>query len=67
MFSVTKFSDISEKIIPFFEKHPLSGVKYLDYLDYSKVADIMRAKGHLITEGLNQITKIKNKMNRGRK
>jgi hypothetical protein len=30
-FAVTKFSDITEKIIPFFEKYPLVGSKRKDF------------------------------------
>ena len=30
---VTKFSDVNNIIIPFFEKYPLHGVKLLDFLD----------------------------------
>lgn len=33
-FIVTRFSDIIEKIIPFFEKYPLQGIKRLDYTDF---------------------------------
>lgn len=29
---VGNFSDITNKIIPFFEKYPILGIKYLDYL-----------------------------------
>jgi hypothetical protein len=29
----TKFSDINEKILPFFSKHPLAGVKFLNFTD----------------------------------
>lgn len=32
-FVVTKLSDITEKIIPFFDKYLINGVKHLDYLD----------------------------------
>ena len=32
-FLVSKFSDIDHKIIPFFSKYPIHGVKFLDYLD----------------------------------
>jgi hypothetical protein len=32
-FMVNKFSDINEKIIPFFVKYPVQGKKFLDYLD----------------------------------
>ena len=32
-FSVTKLEDIATKIIPFFEKHRIRGVKALDFKD----------------------------------
>ena len=33
IFKVTKFRDIVEKIIPLFQKHPILGVKTLDFAD----------------------------------
>ena len=66
---VGKFSDITDKIIPFFDKHPVllrSGVKYLDYLDSKRVVEQMKNKAHLIAEGLSEIRSIKKKMNTGR-
>lgn len=65
-FSVAKFSDISEKIIPFFDKYPLIGVKSLDYADFKRVADTIKVKGHLTEDGLDKIRLIKAGMNRGR-
>jgi hypothetical protein len=65
-FVVSRFSDITEKIIPFFDKYPLVGVKRLDYLDFVKVAELMKEKAHLTAEGLEQIRVIKAGMNRGR-
>jgi len=65
-FIVEKFSDILEKIIPFFDKYPLVGSKRKDYLDFCKVAELMRSKTHLTAEGLEQIRVIKAGMNRGR-
>jgi len=32
-FSITKFTDLTEKIIPFFEKYPVLGVKSKDFAD----------------------------------
>jgi len=66
-FIVTKFSDIRDKIIPFFEKYPIIGNKLLDYQDFCKVAKLMENKSHLTEEGLNKIRKIKAGMNIGRK
>lgn len=39
-----KFSDIIEKIIPFFNKYPILGVKYLDFLGFLEVANLMKEK-----------------------
>ena len=64
---VTKFSDIYNKIIPFFKKHPIKGAKSEDFKDFCLVADMMKEKKHLTTEGLNQIKLIKAGMNKGRK
>ena len=77
---VIKFSDIVEKtrerepcqgwtfpgfpFIPFLIKYPILGVKYLDFVDFTK--DLMKNKSHLSQEGLDQIRKIKVGMNKGR-
>ena len=64
---VTKISDISEKIIPFFKKHPVIGVKALDFGDWCEVAEMIKNKEHLTVEGpfLDKIKKIPAGMNRG--
>jgi len=33
VFEVTKFSDINEKIVPFFKNYPILGSKSLDFSD----------------------------------
>jgi len=38
LFIVTKFSDINEKIIPFFDKYSINGTKSLDFEDLKKTA-----------------------------
>jgi hypothetical protein len=65
-FVVTKFRDILGKIIPFFQKHPLHGIKSLDLRDFSAVAKIMEDKSHLTLEGLKKIKSLKSGMNTGR-
>jgi len=65
-FKITKFEDLTYKVIPFFVKYPILGVKSKDFADFCKVADIMKEKGHLTAEGLDQIRDIKAKMNKGR-
>jgi hypothetical protein len=63
---VTGLSDIVEKIIPFFKKYKIVGVKALDFANFCKVAELMKNKDHLNQIGLEQIHKIKAGMNTGR-
>ena len=65
-YECSKFSDLNDKIIPFFIKYPIVGVKLLEFADWCKAAEIFKAKGHLTEQGLNQIKKIKAGMNTGR-
>lgn len=65
-FKVEKFADLIEKIIPFFESYKIVGIKCLDYKDWVKVANLMIDKNHLTVEGLDQIRKIKDGMNKKR-
>jgi len=66
MFTATKFSDFMKCLIPFFDKYKIIGVKSEDYQDLRKVAQLMEKKAHLTIEGLEDIRRIKAKMNRGR-
>jgi len=59
-------ADLNEKIIPFFQKHSILGVKSNDFLDLWKVISIMVNKGHLTDDGLDQIQIIKSGMNKQR-
>ena len=62
-FRVTKLDDIVNQIIPFFNKYPIIGVKSKDFKDFSKAAELITHKKHLIKPGLDQISKIKAGMN----
>lgn len=66
-FIVTKFNDINSIIIPFFNKYPILGSKLRDFLDFVKVAELIKKKDHLTTDGLEKIKQIKLSMNKGRK
>lgn len=66
-FTVTKFPEIHNKIIPFFKQHPIQGVKAKDFADFSKAAEIIKNKEHLTPEGKKQIIKVKYGMNSKRK
>ena len=65
--TVFNISDITNNIIPFFEKYPLLGVKLLDYLYWCKAAKLINEGSHLTLEGLRLIREIKSGMNTGRK
>jgi len=56
---VSDVSDLAEKIIPFFEKYKIIGIKEQDYLDWSEVIKLIIAKKHLTPEGLDQIRRIR--------
>ena len=46
-YRVTKFSDLTNIIIPFFKKYSILGVKALDFADFCKVVELMENKAHL--------------------
>lgn len=55
-----------ERIIPFFERHPLKTKKYLDFLKFRKVLIMMQRNEHLTLDGIERIRQIASEMNRGR-
>lgn len=65
-FSVNKIDDIINKVIPHLDKYPLLTSKNLDYLDFKKVALLMKDKLHLNKEVMKGILLIKNNMNNSR-
>lgn len=67
-FIVYKYSDITEKIIPFFQKYPLRTVKLLNFNDFIKVSNLMKEPlcSHLTLEGIEKIRSIKSNMNAAR-
>lgn len=66
-FKVSNFSSIKDIIIPFFNKYCLYGNKFLDFTDFSKVVSLMENKKHLTKDGLDEIKKIRDKMNTKKK
>nr|QJQ35341.1 LAGLIDADG endonuclease [Fusarium pseudoanthophilum] len=63
IFVIRKFEDINHKIIPFFDKHKIKGVKYKDFKDWSEAAKIIESKNHLTQGGHNEIRRIRKNMN----
>jgi hypothetical protein len=62
----SKFSNIVNIIIPFFDKYSIRGYKKLDFLDFKNVANIVKAKEHLTSEGFNKVEIINSTMNQRR-
>jgi hypothetical protein len=62
-FMVTGLSHITDKVIPFFLNHPLQGAKKKEFMDFARVAELMKLKAHLTKEGLEEIRAIKAGMN----
>jgi hypothetical protein len=61
---VGSLSDITNKIIPFFDKYTIHGIKYLDYLDWVRISNLMQIKNK---ESMNEIKRIEKGMNSSRK
>lgn len=50
-FIVTKTDHVADNIIPFFDKYPILGSKYSNYLDFKSALDILKNKEHLNSDG----------------
>lgn len=64
--NISKFEDIYYKMIPLFKEYDIEGIKALDFQDFCVVAELINNKVHLTLEGLEEIQKMKNKMNKSR-
>jgi hypothetical protein len=65
-FIVEKFTDVRNKVIPIFEEFKLHGIKSKNFEVFKKAALLMENKTHLTREGLDEIKKIKGRMNKNR-
>ena len=54
-----------ERIIPFFEQHQLKTKKRVDFQKFRKIVRMMAEDRHLTSEGIEDIRRIKDQMNRG--
>lgn len=62
-FRIESLEQISNLIIPHFDKYPLVTQKLGDYLLFRSVVEMMKAKEHLTDAGVNRIVAIKASMN----
>ena len=54
-----------QRIIPFFEKHPLKSKKRADFEKFRRVLRLMETGAHLTSDGVEEIRRIASQMNRG--
>ena len=63
---IANYKDLTDKVIPFFDKYKIIGVKLEDYQDFKKVIEVIRSENHLTSEGLENIRKLILGMNKNR-
>ena len=63
-FSVKRRADLIEKVLPFFEAHPLRTAKRADFEQFAVVLRMMERREHLREAGLWRIASITETMNR---
>jgi hypothetical protein len=56
---------LSERVVPFFQAHPLRTVKRTSFDRFAEVIALMQRGEHLTTEGLTLIRELAGRMNRG--
>lgn len=61
---VSSIKDLQHKLIPFFRKYHLRGKKRHSFELFTQAAEIFYSKMHLTTEGIQQLYKIREKMNK---
>lgn len=64
-FRVSTMKDITNVIIPHFDKYPLLTKKYTDYMCFKDIVKLMLEKEHNSLEGIQKIVNIKSSMNKG--
>ncbi len=65
MYYVNSLKDLTNVIIPHFEKYPLLTQKRADFLLFKSVVELMNDKEHLKIDGLDKIVSIRASMNKG--
>jgi len=60
---VSSFREITEKLIPFFQKYPLRAKKRFSFELFQQAVELFKRKQHLTSEGIQQLRNIRQKMN----
>lgn len=64
-YRVTSLKDLTQVVIPHFDKYPLISKKRADYELFKQVVELMNRKEHLTPDGFQKIVAIKASMNLG--
>jgi hypothetical protein len=65
-FCVRRLSDLSSRIIPFFEANPLMTAKRTDFAQFAEVVRLMQCRVHLTVDGMSQMAAIAASINQRR-
>ena len=65
VYYVSSIGELTNVIIPHFDKYPLATQKRKDYELFKLALDVLKSKKHTTFEGLNQLVAIKSVMNKG--
>ena len=64
-YRVRGLNHLTERIVPFFEKHPLKSKKRVDFARFRKILYLINQGKHLKLEGIEEIRAIASEMNTG--
>jgi hypothetical protein len=64
-FGVTAQKDLNDKVIPFFDKHPLKSQKLKNYLLFKEIGELVKRREHKNPKGFEKIKQLKSLMNNG--
>ena len=64
-YRVRSLDHLNEKIIPFFDQHPLKSKKRVDFAKFRKILQLMAMGEHLTSDGIEKIREIATSMNTG--
>ena len=64
-YRVRSLDHLNEKIVPFFEQHPLKSKKRVDFAKFRTILQLITKKEHLTSAGIEQIRSIAKSMNTG--
>ena len=64
-YRVRGLDHLNEKIVSFFEEHPLKSKKRVDFIKFRKILQLMTKREHLAIDGIEKIRAIAVTMNTG--